>query len=142
MEYTIDYFIDKFQKIPDDKWMVGGLGEFDKNCAMGFCGGYSSMETQQLASMFMSWHNRYTYLVSWEPVRYVYTVNDNLSINGKCYFDSDTTPKARILAALYDIKKMQQEKDEPKPAPPIKEKIKYVSVSEKIKEDNKDLVLN
>ncbi len=39
MDYTIDYFISKFEAIPEDKWVIGVVRTNDgRCCAMGHCG--------------------------------------------------------------------------------------------------------
>jgi hypothetical protein len=88
--YTAQYFIDKFEGIPEELWCCGeftdGLGRF---CAMGFCGrrlGVCTDESFALSEIFI------------ELGAQVPAVNDG--------DDSDyqqETPKQRILAALRDI---------------------------------------
>lgn len=38
MTYDIQYFIDKFEAIPEDKWAMGGLGHNGIHCVLGHCG--------------------------------------------------------------------------------------------------------
>jgi len=37
MEYTVDYFIKKFEAIPENKWFIGGYEDGYKKCALGHC---------------------------------------------------------------------------------------------------------
>lgn len=141
MEYTVDYFIRKFSKIPEEKWTTGDWCIGDKFCSNGFCGmhgaNYNFGTPEAVAFNKLIKHLKITI--------------DKNSI-GKCekYFwsvsvyinDGDTeeyqqpTPKQRILAALYDIKKLQEEQVGKAP----KTIIKYVSVPTSIIE--KEIVLS
>jgi hypothetical protein len=95
--YDADYFIKKFEAIPEEKWAVGTYEEGGCCCALGHCGfrfkreGYSETVTTDegaaLALLFKSHHRA-------APV-----VND-----GYDHRYQQSTPKARILAALVDIK--------------------------------------
>lgn len=100
--YTVDYFIKKFQKIPDKNWFIGDFWDRDnpqKMCALGHCG--FGRECKALHSLFPRTDNIGSFVSS---------INDGTD---KRY--QQPTPKQRILAALYDIKAMQQPKvEEPK----------------------------
>lgn len=39
-KFDVDYFINKFSKIPEENWLTGFLGEegFGVHCALGHCG--------------------------------------------------------------------------------------------------------
>lgn len=90
--YTVDYFIDKFSKIPEDKWQMGGYHNKDKTkfCAFGHCGidEYSGWKSKSEADA----------LLNILPI--AVSVND-----GEHEDYRQLTPKQRILAALNDIKK-------------------------------------
>lgn len=38
MEYNVEYFLNKFSKIPNDRWCKADLGSDGKHCALGHCG--------------------------------------------------------------------------------------------------------
>lgn len=153
-KYDVDYFIRKFEAILEKKWTVGPFG-----CAYAHCGQYQTFnnpECDALSNLFelhkdiMEWDLSRSPKSTEVPTYYTYTwlvvdVND----------DDDRTkyrqhsPKQRILAALYDIKKMQQKEVKEKCdstmrklAEKPKETIRYVSVPESIKEQKEELILN
>lgn len=130
MKYDVDYFIEKFEAIPEKFWMEGAFKQGKRKCANGHCGvdlyHLDCLEGNKLADLL-------------EPLKRTYLNKDLNLYTNKIYLvtatinDGDTkeyqqaTPKQRILAALYDIKKMQQ--------PALKTIIRYVAVSEKIRND-------
>jgi len=140
MEYTVDYFIGKFSSIPDELWTECYCEWYDKKCAMGHCGtsDFGSMTEESLALYDLLKTLSVTYannkMISGERVRIafrtIYSFND-----GHIKEYQQPTAKERILAALYDVKKMQE-------AEKPKEIIRYVAVSEKIEEKSKELILN
>lgn len=91
MDYTVDYFIEKFEKIPEEKWITGLYEDINGNhCALGWCGvkGDANDESAELTRLF------------WKIDKSVIRVND-----GILYAEyQQSTPKQRILAALRDIK--------------------------------------
>lgn len=102
--YTVDYFITKLSAIPEDRWCVGTLQDSTgRRCALGhfhpafnrpdplYCG-------DDLGDFIMLFHDNLKTAA--------YMVN-----NGDCPHYQQTTPKQRILAALYDIKAKQQPKE-------------------------------
>lgn len=99
--YTVDYFIEKFSKIPEKEWCVNYYYIFEgtypeKRCALGHCGEHKmvvSPEAESLRNLFMQ-----------NLVISVDRVNDS-SCDG--VFPQET-PKARILAALEVIKNRVQ----------------------------------
>lgn len=94
--YTVDYFIDKFEKIPEDKWIMGELYTENGYCAFGHCGSRGLTHTDESNGLIK--------LFSENLYRcHVIPIND-----GKDELYQQPTPKQRILAALYDIKKQQQ----------------------------------
>ena len=98
MKYDVDYFINKFEAIPEEQWCTGAFSLCDENentqhCALGHCGygvGTKTVEGEALISLF-------------EP-ELLPMINDDRSIEY-----SQSTPKQRILAALYDIKKSKEQ---------------------------------
>lgn len=99
MKYTIDYFIKKFEAIPEEKWTVGQYSDNENNhCALGHCGArgfdiVTTTETEEsiaLRKLFERYGQR------------VADVNDNYTL-----FRS--TPKSRILDALYEFRDNQKD---------------------------------
>lgn len=108
MKYTVDYFINKFEAIDEENWYTGRMhNDFDcyedatQFCALGLCGfketGEETTEGIALIDLFVNKmpHNNNPYYRG----QFVTDVNDNK--NSKY---PQSTPKARILAALNDIK--------------------------------------
>lgn len=94
--YNVDYFIDKFEKIPENKWCAHDYsnGEGTKFCAAGHCGAtYWNYhpEANTLADIFISHETKVAHVNDGGDLRY-----------------QQPTPKGRILAALRDIKKIQE----------------------------------
>lgn len=146
MTYSVDYFIEKFEAIPEDKWCVGSLHSNGRSCALGHCGMTADPEVEPFGIMFFNWSDEGMALTKlldklglkpWE-------INDYMPFMKDAYRYIQKTPKQRILAALNDVKKMQdgQPAETPKPIEKPTEKIRYVSVPETIKEETKELVLN
>lgn len=98
-KYTVDYFIEKFKRIPEDRWCTGKLKtENESHCALGWCGVTSmanlNKESKALVALFSE---------RWLSVA---GVNDGWDSR----FNLET-PKERILAAL-DYIKSREKKDE------------------------------
>lgn len=93
--YDCDYFIKKFEAIPEDNWWVGdfrNMGNHCQFCALGHCGmtyHNSTKESDALDELFGD--------------AVVPEIND-----GENPAYQQPTPKQRILAALYDIKKLSE----------------------------------
>lgn len=94
--YTVDYFIKKFEAIPESKWCINQLiNTSGQRCALGHCGGVN-LKIGEIP------YND-------EIGNLVITLYDVVSINnGENPEYQQPTPKQRILAALYDIKKQNQ----------------------------------
>jgi hypothetical protein len=120
MKYNVDYFIKKFEAIPETKWITTYLNLEDAYCALGHCGvtdndlnghSFPCGEPSALCSLLKNHINYdsakkrlgYDDYEELRPLQIVYFINDNLHPD----YDQPT-PKQRILAALYDIKKLQQ----------------------------------
>lgn len=142
MQYNVSYFIDKFSKIPESLWTIGAngwTGAQGKYCAGGFCGQTSGENTEEslaLTKLFLKlpcFKNREG--ISNEEV--IYYINDGI----KKQDYPQPTPKARILAALHDIKNMQAPnvKEHPKDTKTI---IKYVRVDAEIRETGTEVLEN
>ena len=132
MTYDVDYFIKKFEAIPENKWCINSRGEIvggiEQRCALGWCyptfqeakrtenyWNEDSLEDKALMGMFKS----------------VLNIKPPLVNNGLAKNYPQPTPKQRILAALYDIKKLQE--------PKVKEVIRYVAVDAEIRKQTKKL---
>lgn len=114
--YTVDYFINKFEAIPENLWATDMLYDDDgKKCANGWCGvmdcrkpTIESAALQKVMSVLnITWfdHGNTPIDSNWDYNGYsVMAVSVN---NGWTNEYQQPTPKQRILAALYDIKKMQ-----------------------------------
>lgn len=93
--YDVDYFIAKFEAIPEEKWSIGSGNKYTK-CAMMHCG------------VKISANSNYIYNDEISALITLFRTIDGgsvISINDG-WDDSYTqpTPKQRILAALHDIK--------------------------------------
>lgn len=112
--YTVDYFIAKFEAIPDQLWAVRNLGtEGGPRCALGHCalGNDITKESCGLISLLPN------------------AMNIN---NGDDHSYPQPSPKQRILAALYDIKRMQN----PEQPEPAKKEYRVIKVSESLFDHN------
>lgn len=93
---TVDYFINKFNPIPEEKWITDKFID-DNNCccAYGHCGArVTAGDTQESIYLWDLFHrNKLS----------VSMIND-----GTTTLFQQSTPKQRILAALYYIKKQQE----------------------------------
>lgn len=144
MIYDVQFFIDKFSAIPEDHWCTAVFTDGDgKHCANGHCGRTNSMhmtvESAALVALFLPLHLTehfgkkviydFDYYEGWK----IAMINDGITDQ----YQQDT-PKQRILAALYDIKKLQT-KDIDTGAK--RERIVYVAVPETIKEQASELIM-
>lgn len=131
--YDVNWFIKKFEAIPEDKWVVGVFQEGDKCCAQGHCG-MNENNCWPIWNGERPDHEGYA-LYRFFPDEYMLNV---AGINNGQHPDyQQSTPKARILAALYDIKaKIEKETVAIAGAtvPTVTERIVYVTVDEKVKE--------
>ena len=117
MNYDVNYFIKKFEAIPEGKWLVRSQGNNGNHCAVGHCknvmGQYGnsgmmiedqfsySPEAVALAKLF--------YDAKIVGVTFDYLGWNVADVNNGDHPDyQQPTPKQRILAALYDIKNMQE----------------------------------
>lgn len=90
--YTVDYFIEKFTVIPDNKWIIGSFNFKNKHCALGHCFRNNSDTDESIALRNLFRNNGLS----------IVAINDASS-----RFMEDT-PKARVLAALNYIKEKQK----------------------------------
>ncbi len=93
IKYNINYFIRKFSAIPENKWTTFEYGENDIHCVFGHCGMRKkdiSIEGNAEAEAFVELFDAKVRIVQ---------INDGYN----CHYQQ-LTSKARILAALYDLK--------------------------------------
>lgn len=115
--YDVNYFIKKFEAIPEESI---GQGTIFNKCAYWHC----DNDCCYLGDVAQAFTVLFSLSIKINPS----AIND-----GYISDYQQPTPKQRILAALYDIKKMQ----DPKPIVPPREeriKIKYVSIDAEVKE--------
>lgn len=117
MKHDVDYFIKKFSAIPDNLWITysrsNGQGG---HCAHGWCdvqtvaqysGSFGKMTEEEKGLIDIA-----TKYFTWQPL---YSLPERVSFRGFAYINNapsdrypQTTPKARVLAALEDIKRQQE----------------------------------
>lgn len=130
-KFTVDYFIKKFEAIPDALWSewLDGEGSDEplytpskrcKTCAIGHCDRKGENTALGMDLFFNTLKITVSKVIHKQHPDY-----------------QQPTPKQRILAALYDIKAMTKDIDTGK-----KERIVYVAVPASITEQSKDLVLS
>jgi len=98
MNYDVNYFIKKFEAIPDELWFIGDFVDpvnGSAKCAFGHCGMTNSIGMNSCNEGAALHRLTKKYMVA--------DINDGLDPNYR-----QPTPKQRILAALYDIKKLQE----------------------------------
>ncbi len=131
-KFDVDYFIKKFEAIPENLFTTDTFRSDGQYCALGLCGmNYTNSKwaKEPINRVPESILEARSLL---EVLPLTTAIND-----GNNSYYQQPTPKQRVLAALYDIKTTQQPKaEEPK------ERTVYVVISEKIKEQTKELILN
>jgi len=148
--YDVDYFIKKFEAIPERRWTTkvfskvdSFIGLFEKNCAQGFCMPKKERKNSRINLGRYSFSLRQDNFPEWHALVFLFDENAHKSKyikvgvinNGEDHRYQQPTPKQRILAALYDIKKAQQSE--------VKERIVYVTVDEKVRDlQNEELAVN
>jgi hypothetical protein len=96
-QFTPEYFIAKFEAIPDELWHVGAYdGPANSHCALGHCGTVASEEG--FALMELLDHVVGAAYTNGQVPSGPAVVNDGKSDRYK-----QATPKERILAALRDL---------------------------------------
>lgn len=136
--FSANYFIQKLQPIADDMWTVGTLKKGDKMCVLGWCGAKlegNCIELKKFTEAAALYKLFQDYLCE-----VVFHVNDKMTPRYP-----QPHSKQRILAALYDIKKMQEGQEgktiepthdpiieRPFPADKIKKEYVVVKISESI----------
>lgn len=115
--YTIDYFIDKFQNIPENKWCIDRYeNSSGQKCAQGHC----VNDIQDLSEVIA--------LIDLFGIDKCGAVNIALINNGKDPRYQQDHPKQRVLAALYDLKMKQNST-----------RTVYVTVGDEVTEELKEI---
>ena len=100
MKYTVEHFIKKFSAIDDWNWLTGMFSNYElsRHCALGHC-----------RNNFIDYNGRIVSESTPESTALVGLLPDIVLINDRPFFEkySQETPKARVLAALNDLKKAQ-----------------------------------
>ncbi len=102
-KYTVNYFINKFSKIPANRWTTKRFKtKTGKCCALGHCGDTDLSDGNKESNALFR-------LISKNLTMSVYTVNDERIYVSRSPFGYVSTylgdtPKSRILAALELIK--------------------------------------
>ncbi len=99
MLFNKQYFIDKFEALPESAWQTRNYHnpETGASCALGHCGAriHSPDPT-------MPYYRDNLYTAESEAlvnlVPYIVKINDGVGV-----YPGQTTPKARVLAALRDL---------------------------------------
>lgn len=103
-KYTVDYFLRKFDAIPDDKWAVSVFTKSGKSCALGHCGVTLKNNTREgtaLSSIFSNWCMLVTCVNDGRDHSIVPGLLGGARNKPK---ELGSTPKERIMNALILIK--------------------------------------
>lgn len=118
-KYTVDYFIGKFEAIPEDQWAVDTFNRGGRKCVNGHCGArYAHIVQEQTGEVAGLQRVMFPLCKDVKMIMDIkeYEIATRYSItaarinNGTDDRYQQATPKQRILAALADIKQMGQEK--------------------------------
>jgi hypothetical protein len=117
MEYNVDYFINFFKAIPEDKWCINFFeDEYGRRCANGHLGAgrsilYSILKategTAAIAALFRPLHVTCNGRSPIVDSRTDYSDKLAEINNGNSAEYQQPTPKQRVLAALRDVKALQ-----------------------------------
>jgi hypothetical protein len=110
--YDVDYFIKKFEAIPEELFCIGAFKDGAKRCTNGHCGMLSEFEVtpelEQLKRLLAVIPLHEKYVPCEIPDREgSYSLRAACINDGRALEYQQPTPKQRILAALHDIKKLQ-----------------------------------
>lgn len=117
MNYDVDYFIKKFGNTKDNLWCAYSLHNgYGRACANGWCGSTFDKKTDEVLFINTTEESR-----ALQPIFAHLSSSINNDANSHSYSNiaavinngddpryQQPTPKQRILAALRDIKKLQQ----------------------------------
>lgn len=89
-EFTVEYFIAKFEAIPEEKWCTRFFEQQGQRCALGHCGMTDVGSTDEAGAL----------------INLFGTVGMSVTeINDDHPVMKGPTPKQRVLAALRDLQK-------------------------------------
>lgn len=103
-EFTVDYFIQKFSAIPDELWGCGRCENGGRRCALGHCGTDTLRVWKDYNAEIQALGNLMQPLEAPEDAGNSPDVTVHLINDGQHKAYQQDTPKARILAALEQIK--------------------------------------
>lgn len=95
-----DYFIKKFEAIPEENWCTGVYKLGDRCCVLGHCGFHTTEDDQGLRTI----HAQAPEGIALSELFYTRDLSCSRVNDGEDDYYPQATPKARILAALRDIK--------------------------------------
>lgn len=133
MTYDINFFISKFQAIPEDKWIENQLFNEKKTkfCANGHCGVTSKCNTDPLGEMSGNFiHTDESMYLGTLFLQRLH-ISTELINDGAYYGAESKSPKQRILAALRDIKRMEEENNKPE-YPDITKQIARLPIQQEV----------
>lgn len=107
-EYPVDWFIDTFSAIKEEKWCSNDRwNEKGQRCAYGHCQAIANSVEDSFEELDMKFAGKLT--LTWIGGYGVHQQRSKLAdINNGYYKEyQQPTPKQRTLAALNDIKKIQ-----------------------------------
>lgn len=142
--YTIDYFINKFEAIPENKWCTNTFDNGVSKCALGHCMDRNhtnfSISQKLYGTIYGEEFAAIVKLFEKEGENGNFTI---AHINDGSYNKyKQSSPKQRILAALHDLKATRQAPPLVEiPEPKVRETIRYVSVPTTLTEQTKELIM-
>lgn len=97
---NVDYFIKKFEAIPEEAWCTGAYERCGRCCVLGHCGFHTTEDAKGLSTL----HIQAPEGVALTELFYASGLSCTRVNDGEDYDYMQSTPKARILTALRDIK--------------------------------------
>lgn len=101
MKYDVEFFINKFEAIPEDKWCTHRFGDGEgRHCALGHCEGEGWAITEETSAL-IGISNKYSIPIFGDLCTIA-------AINDGC-LDNTGTPKQRVVNFLKQVKQLQEE---------------------------------
>ena len=126
MQYDVDFFINKFEAIPEEFWIIDRLldrddnGPFNKRCALGHCEPADILSATR--EEYAEGHKQQDALMRLSVTHFgvpIYVINNAKDTYRQGFVCparfNQATPKQRVLAALYEIKASQMAQQTPEP---------------------------
>ncbi len=114
MKYDVGYFITKFKKLPEEKWIRHRLFNKEKTkfCANGFCGVTSECSSDPFGTAECNFlHTKESAALNDLFQKYFSLSTAEINDDEFKIFDvTNSTPQQRIIAALTEIKELQHSK--------------------------------